>query len=174
MAAGAKGRGAGVPPALLRFVLMNQAYYLAPQPLHHRSVQPHAPGASGRSDDLDRRPAAGPAPGLGLAALGWRARGPVAIIAPMSNAQAEEFQGTARFSIVRRLGAGGMGVVYEAFDRDRQVRVALKTLTRFDATALYQFKREFRALTELVHENVISLYELIADGAQWFFTMELI
>jgi serine/threonine protein kinase len=98
----------------------------------------------------------------------------VAIIAPMSNALAEEFQGTARFSIVRRVGAGGMGVVYEAFDRDRQVRVALKTLSRFDATALYQFKREFRALTELVHENVISLYELISDGAQWFFTMELV
>ena len=92
----------------------------------------------------------------------------------MSNALAEEFQGTARFSIVRRLGAGGMGVVYEAYDRERQVRVALKTLSRFDATALYQFKREFRALTELVHENVISLYELISDEGQWFFTMELI
>jgi serine/threonine protein kinase/predicted ATPase len=92
----------------------------------------------------------------------------------MSTAPAEEFRGTARFSIVRRLGAGGMGVVYEAFDRERQVTVALKTLIRFDANALYQFKREFRALTELVHENVISLYELISDGGQWFFTMELI
>ncbi|HWN68386.1 MAG TPA: serine/threonine-protein kinase, partial [Haliangium sp.] len=92
----------------------------------------------------------------------------------MSSALAEEFRGTARFSIVRRLGAGGMGVVYEAFDRERQVTVALKTLIRFDAHALYQFKREFRALTELVHENVISLYELISEGGQWFFTMELI
>jgi serine/threonine protein kinase/predicted ATPase len=92
----------------------------------------------------------------------------------MSSALAEEFRGTARFSIVRRLGAGGMGVVYEAFDRERQVIVALKTLIRFDAHALYQFKREFRALTELVHENVISLYELISDGGQWFFTMELV
>jgi serine/threonine protein kinase len=92
----------------------------------------------------------------------------------MSSAPAADFRGTSRFSIVRRLGAGGMGVVYEAFDQERQVTVALKTLIRFDATALYQFKREFRALTELVHENIVSLYELISDGGQWFFTMELI
>ncbi|ACY14143.1 serine/threonine-protein kinase PknK [Haliangium ochraceum] len=92
----------------------------------------------------------------------------------MGRALADEFRGTERFSIVRRLGAGGMGVVYEAFDHERQARVALKTLSRFDATALYLFKREFRALTELVHENIISLYELISDGDLWFFTMELI
>ena len=41
-----------------------------------------------------------------------------------------EFRGTRRFAICRRLGAGGMGVVYEAFDRDKQVSLALKTLRR--------------------------------------------
>ena len=38
------------------------------------------------------------------------------------------FHGSERFSIVRRIGSGGMGVVYEAFDRERNERVALKTL----------------------------------------------
>src|SRR5262249_605408 len=45
-----------------------------------------------------------------------------------------------RFEIVRRLGAGGMGVVYEAIDRERGGRVALKTLRQLDAGLLYRFK----------------------------------
>ena len=41
------------------------------------------------------------------------------------------FPGTARFEIRRQLGAGGTGVVYEAFDRERLAPVALKTLAAF-------------------------------------------
>src|SRR5258706_9221316 len=78
-----------------------------------------------------------------------------------------------RFELVRRLGEGGMGVVYEAFDRDRRARVAIKTLRTFSAVALARFKREFRALQDLQHPNLITLGELISDGEQWFFTMEL-
>ena len=63
----------------------------------------------------------------------------------MSDAS-REFKGNARFAVTRRLGEGGFGIVYEAFDRERQLTVALKTLQRFDADALYLFKREFRRL----------------------------
>jgi serine/threonine protein kinase len=85
-----------------------------------------------------------------------------------------EFSGTARFEVLRCLGAGGMGVVYEAFDRERQTRVALKTLRSLSADGLLRFKREFRDFLDLAHPNLISLGELFSEGRDWFFTMELV
>ena len=85
-----------------------------------------------------------------------------------------EFRGTARFELHRRLGAGGYGVVYEALDRARGEAVALKTLREREPEALYRFKREFRALADVHHDNLARLHELHSEGEQWFFTMELV
>ncbi|MBI4854749.1 MAG: protein kinase [Acidobacteria bacterium] len=90
------------------------------------------------------------------------------------NVTEKDFAGTSRFEIKRRLGAGGFGVVYEAFDRERNAPVALKTLHQADAEAIYRFKQEFRALADITHRNLASLYELICEEEQWFFTMELV
>jgi hypothetical protein len=84
------------------------------------------------------------------------------------------FEGTERFEIIRRLGTGGMGAVYEAFDRERQLTVALKLLNLRSPEALIRFKNEFRALQAVHHPNLVSLGELFARGEQWFFTMELV
>src|SRR5262245_22747132 len=94
--------------------------------------------------------------------------------APADERWGQDFTGTARFEIRRRLGQGGFGTVYEALDRQRGVPVALKLLHAARPTALYRFKREFRTLADLTHPNLIALDELFSEGDRWFFTMELI
>src|SRR6516164_6997569 len=85
------------------------------------------------------------------------------------------WKGTARFEVLGCLGRGGMGIVYEVFDRQQHERVALKTVLHFDPVSLYRFKQEFRTLADVLHPNLVHLHELVAgDGDEVFFTMELV
>ncbi len=78
------------------------------------------------------------------------------------------------YRLIRELGRGGMGVVFEAVHVLRGDRVALKMLPQVDGAQLYRFKREFRSAADISHPNLIGLHNLESDGAQWFFTMDLI
>src|SRR6476660_4380913 len=85
-----------------------------------------------------------------------------------------EAAATSRYQVLRRIGAGGMGVVYEAEDKERGQKVALKTIANPDVEKVYQLKREFRVLADLSHPNLVALYDLVVDQAACFFTMELL
>jgi eukaryotic-like serine/threonine-protein kinase len=65
-----------------------------------------------------------------------------------------------------------MGSVHLVYDQQLGTEVALKTLTLSGGTDLYLFKREFRALADITHPNLVTLHELISEGSQCFFTME--
>ncbi len=79
-----------------------------------------------------------------------------------------------RFVVRRCLGRGAMGYVYAVEDRERQREVALKTLRLRSPEAAYALKQEFRALSDITHENLVRLHELFVDGEDAFFTMDLI
>ena len=87
---------------------------------------------------------------------------------------AATFPGGDRFELVSELGRGGMGVVYEVHDRDRQVRLALKGLRRVGPRAILRLKHEFRAVADLQHPNLVRFHELFEHDGAWFFTMELV
>ncbi len=87
---------------------------------------------------------------------------------------ATEFSGTERFAVERKIGEGGMGLVYEAIDRRSGARVALKTLRSVSPSALGRLKTEFRMLQEIEHPNLVSLGELVESDGDWFITMELV
>lgn len=81
------------------------------------------------------------------------------------------------FYIVRTLGAGGMGVVYEAQDTRLPRSVAIKVLKTElskDVEAIKRFKREAKLASSLNHPNICTILEVGADEAESFIAMELL
>jgi eukaryotic-like serine/threonine-protein kinase len=79
-----------------------------------------------------------------------------------------------RYELLRPLGEGGVGAVYVALDRETGEQVALKKLSRMTPLNVLRFKREFRALANIGHRNLVKLYELEHAQDGWFLTMELV
>jgi hypothetical protein len=79
-----------------------------------------------------------------------------------------------RYDLRRRLGEGGHGVVYHAFDHDLRRDVALKVLRGDVLESRDRLKREFRVLQDIAHPNLVTLGELGEHDGAPFFTMELI
>jgi len=77
-----------------------------------------------------------------------------------------------RYQLLRELGSGGMGIVYEAHDPNLDRRVAIKLmLSALDESRL---AREARALAKLAHPNVVSVHDVGTADGHLFIAMELV
>ena len=81
------------------------------------------------------------------------------------------------YRLEEQLGAGGMGVVYRAFDTRLERDVAIKILpagSLADETARRRFKKEALALSRLNHPNIATVHDFDSDGGVDFLVMEYI
>jgi tetratricopeptide (TPR) repeat protein len=85
-----------------------------------------------------------------------------------------------RYLVLERLGMGGMGIVYAAYDPELERRIALK-IVRADplgddarAAMHERLLREARAMAQLAHPNVVAVYDLGRHGEQVFIAMEVV
>ncbi len=81
------------------------------------------------------------------------------------------------YRIVREIGRGGMGVVYEAEQVSLGRRVALKVLpghVAADSQSLERFRREAKAAARLHHTNIVPVFEVGRDGDVAYYAMQFI
>ncbi|MBI2920024.1 MAG: protein kinase [Planctomycetes bacterium] len=81
------------------------------------------------------------------------------------------------YQVIRELGSGGMGSVYEAEDVVLRRRVALKVIrpdAESGAPMGERFLREARALAGIEHENLVRIYQAGKDGGVYWLAMELL
>lgn len=82
-----------------------------------------------------------------------------------------------RYEILTVLGAGGMGSVYKAQDRELNRLVALKVIRpelARNPDIVDRFKQELRLSHQVTHRNVVRMYDLAEDAGMRFVTMELV
>ncbi|MEW6027253.1 MAG: protein kinase [Planctomycetota bacterium] len=79
-----------------------------------------------------------------------------------------------KYRIERKLGQGGMGAVYLAFDPVLNRRIALKTLQLEDIDSTARFIREARSTAKLKHPNIVNVYEAGVVGKTYYLTMDFI
>jgi hypothetical protein len=82
-----------------------------------------------------------------------------------------------RFTVLRILGAGGMGVVYSAYDDELERKVAIKVLQAsrsHETRGRSRMLREAQALARLAHPNVVRIYEVGEFDHQLYMAMEFL
>lgn len=97
---------------------------------------------------------------------------------PSEAAEPSDLLAGTRFRLLREIGRGGMGVVYEAFHIDLARSVAVKVLPlehSQNEARMQQFRIEARALAGLHHENLVKLHDFgVAKDGRLFYAMELL
>lgn len=137
----------------------------------------------------------GDAPDLGSDTASWHAPRASADLdtasavsgggAGLDGPQPEVGDSLGRYLLVSRLGAGAMGLVYEALDPDLDRKVAIKVLrpsptrqstrsSRATDQASARLIREAQALAQLAHPNIVAMYDVGRCGSQVYLAMELV
>ena len=96
---------------------------------------------------------------------------------PAASRSAPALRQVGDYRVIREVGRGGMGVVYEAEQVSLGRRVALKILPGVvakDRKALERFRREARAAARLHHTNIVPVFEVGQDGDVVFYAMQFI
>ncbi len=81
------------------------------------------------------------------------------------------------YSVLREIGRGGMGVVYEAHEASLDRRVAVKVLSpqlALDQTFVGRFLREARAVAQLNHPNIVHIYASGEQDGLYYIAMEYV
>lgn len=126
-------------------------------------------GSEGATIAIQRAPGA-PTPSSGAVVR-------VSHVTPMSSFQGSPALVGGRYEIVRLLGVGGMGTVYQARDIELDEVVALKTLRKElleDADMLERFRNEVKLARRVTHRNVARMFDIGEHGGEKFLTMELV
>jgi eukaryotic-like serine/threonine-protein kinase len=79
-----------------------------------------------------------------------------------------------RYVVLDRLGQGGMGVVYRAYDPDLDRRVAIKLVRDLHDDATARLIREAQALAKVSHPNIVQVFDVGLAGDDVFIAMELV
>ncbi len=82
-----------------------------------------------------------------------------------------------QYQLVKEIGLGGMGVVYEATDRSLERRVAVKKMRdeiRLDPDDRRRFVNEARLVAQLHHPNIVDIYGIVEDGMDVYLVFEFV
>ena len=80
----------------------------------------------------------------------------------------------AQYRVIERMGGGGMGAVFRAFDETLDREVALKIIAADVDDPEKRFRAEAVAIARLNHPNISAVYELFQHDGQWVMVMELV
>jgi len=110
-------------------------------------------------------------------AAGRLGHGPSHATTAETGAEVVEGRPLGDFQLLREIGRGGMGVVYEAIQLSLERRVAVKVLplaAALDSRHLQRFKHEAHAAAQLHHTNIVPVYAVGCERAVHFYAMQFI